>query len=415
MLVSAVYEVAQTEYDADRAVVPLAVARNLLNYSAEATAIELKIAPGVGEADAVKAAKSVVGGYGAVQTRLMQQEESFRMISVEKWLTFVMLVFILVIASFNIISTLSMMVLEKEPNMAVLRAMGATPRFVSAIFGNQGWLITLCGGGVGIVAGALLVSGQSAFGWIKLQTSDPTLLIGSTPTRWCSAPPTSSLWPLSSSAPRCLSPSSPHGSEPNKLYKRLFTFIFKQPLKFAGFSQTVGTLRGASAQTTGNQSFSGRYTERTYCGGGYFDIPLFLLFCIINQFIARAVKRIAVFLMLLMAVAAAFGQEAKVKRVEPSPMDLSASKYQRLDLNGKACALVRVEVLADDVEATGGKLENYSLSTLDLENSRQSVAGVDLNDEATSMMQFQKSYSAACQLMTTLDSMLDKLINDTMR
>ncbi len=57
--------------------------------------------------------------------------------------------------------------------------------------------------------------------------------------------------------------------------------------------------------------------------------------------------------MLLMAVAAAFGQEAKVKRVEPSPMDLSASKYQRLDLNGKACALVRVEVLADDVEFFG--------------------------------------------------------------
>ena len=50
-----------------------------------------------------------------------------------------------------------------------------------------------------------------------------------------------------------------------------------------------------------------------------------------------------------------------------------------------------------------------------LENSRQSVSGVDLNDEATNMMVFQKSYAAACQLMTTLDSMLDKLINDTIR
>ena len=55
------------------------------------------------------------------------------------------------------------------------------------------------------------------------------------------------------------------------------------------------------------------------------------------------------------------------------------------------------------------------LSTLDLENSRQSISGVDLNDEATSMMMFQKSYAASCQLMTTLDSMLDKLINDTVR
>lgn len=72
-------------------------------------------------------------------------------------------------------------------------------------------------------------------------------------------------------------------------------------------------------------------------------------------------------------------------------------------------------VLADDAQATGGKLENYSLSTLDLENNRQSVSGVDLNDEATSMMQFSKSYSAACRLLTTIDSMLDTLINGTAR
>ncbi len=72
-------------------------------------------------------------------------------------------------------------------------------------------------------------------------------------------------------------------------------------------------------------------------------------------------------------------------------------------------------VLASDAEATGGKLENYSLSTLDLENSRQSISGVDLNDEATSMMQFSKSYSAACRLLTTIDSMLDTLINGTAR
>ena len=72
-------------------------------------------------------------------------------------------------------------------------------------------------------------------------------------------------------------------------------------------------------------------------------------------------------------------------------------------------------VLADDTEATEGKTENYSLSTLDLENSRQSVSGVDLNDEATNMMQFSKSYAAACRLLTTIDSMLDTLINGTAR
>ncbi len=71
--------------------------------------------------------------------------------------------------------------------------------------------------------------------------------------------------------------------------------------------------------------------------------------------------------------------------------------------------------LADDTEATIGKVTSYSITTLDLENSRQSVSGVDLNDEATSMMQFSKSYSAACRLLTTIDSMLDTLINGTAR
>ena len=57
--------------------------------------------------------------------------------------------------------------------------------------------------------------------------------------------------------------------------------------------------------------------------------------------------------------------------------------------------------------------EAYTLTSLDLDNQRSSVSGVDLNEEATSMMQFSKSYSAACRLLTTIDSMLDKLINGT--
>ena len=71
--------------------------------------------------------------------------------------------------------------------------------------------------------------------------------------------------------------------------------------------------------------------------------------------------------------------------------------------------------LASDTEITTKLYNNFDLLTLKLENDRQSVSGVDLNEEATSMMQFQKSYSAACQLLTTLDSMLDKLINGTIR
>ncbi|MBD5162037.1 MAG: hypothetical protein HDT14_08515 [Oscillibacter sp.] len=69
--------------------------------------------------------------------------------------------------------------------------------------------------------------------------------------------------------------------------------------------------------------------------------------------------------------------------------------------------------LADDTQATTGKVDSYTITTLNLDNDRLSVSGVDLNEEATSMMQFSKSYSAACRLLTTIDEMLDKLINGT--
>ena len=71
--------------------------------------------------------------------------------------------------------------------------------------------------------------------------------------------------------------------------------------------------------------------------------------------------------------------------------------------------------LGNDKQAIAGKVENYTVSALSLENNRQSVSGVDLTEEATSMMQFSKSYSAACRLLTTIDSMLDTLINGTAR
>ena len=73
------------------------------------------------------------------------------------------------------------------------------------------------------------------------------------------------------------------------------------------------------------------------------------------------------------------------------------------------------DILSVNQQTTVTLYNSYATSALDLDNRRQSVSGVDLNDEATNMMVFQKSYAAACQLMTTLDSMLDKLINGTIR
>ncbi|MDE6268300.1 MAG: FtsX-like permease family protein, partial [Muribaculaceae bacterium] len=109
-------------------------------------------------------------------TLLELRQVSFRMIAVEKWVTFSMLVFILLIASFNIISTMSMLIIEKKDNARLLRAMGATSRFVRSVFVTESRLICLAGGIAGMLLGTILVLAQQWGGFIRLTASDPSLL-----------------------------------------------------------------------------------------------------------------------------------------------------------------------------------------------------------------------------------------------
>lgn len=172
-----VYQVEQEEYDRDMAIIPFNLAERLLSYSGQATSLAIYLASDA-DAKAVEnrlSAPAEAAGL-VVKDRHKQQEQAFRMISIEKWITFIMLAFILTIASFNIISTLSMMIIEKEPNMNILSAMGATRRMLSSVFIWQGWLIVVLGGIAGMIVGALLVLCQQHFGLIKLSASDPSLM-----------------------------------------------------------------------------------------------------------------------------------------------------------------------------------------------------------------------------------------------
>ena len=119
--------------------------------------------------------RDALGPAYKVKDRLQQQEQSFRMIAVEKWITFVMLAFIVVVASFNVVSTMSMLIIEKRDNMATLSAMGATPRMIRGIFMWESWLISLTGGLAGIALGVALCLAQEWGGFIKLG-GDPSQL-----------------------------------------------------------------------------------------------------------------------------------------------------------------------------------------------------------------------------------------------
>lgn len=170
-----VLAVDQMEFDADNILIPLDAARDLLLYeNDEATAIELRCQPGKAKSVAAMLRKSLGDGY-VVATQDLQHEESYRMIAVEKWVTFAMLIFILVIAAFNIISTLSLMVIEKRDNMATLRFLGASRGRVRGVFMWMGCIITLAGGILGLLLGIILCLVQQYGGFIHL-AGDPSKL-----------------------------------------------------------------------------------------------------------------------------------------------------------------------------------------------------------------------------------------------
>lgn len=182
--VSGVFRVDQPEYDSEYILAPLGHVRALLEYDKdECTAIEVKAARGSGIPAMIKAVSQCLPEGFEVLDREQQQPDTYRMIAVEKWVTFLMLIFILLIASFNIISTLSLLAIEKRQNMATLRALGASRRTVTSVFIWLGWLITTEGAAAGTIAGLTLSLIQQHFGVIRLNADPSALTIDVYPVR----------------------------------------------------------------------------------------------------------------------------------------------------------------------------------------------------------------------------------------
>ncbi len=125
-------------------------------------------APGVSDVDAARAIASAVGPRYDVLDRAGQQSGAFQIVNMEKWTGFMLLAFILIIASFNIISSMSLLIIEKEDNTRTLKALGASPGLIRRIYAVQGWLVSIAGGVAGMVLGVLLSLGQEKWGWIRL-------------------------------------------------------------------------------------------------------------------------------------------------------------------------------------------------------------------------------------------------------
>ncbi len=181
LFVSGVFQLQQNSYDADLIYVPLDVAQELFDYETEATQIEIKLAPNADEQQVMHTIGKMLGRSYQVQNRLMQQREAYRLVNIEKWMAFLLLAFILVIATFNVISTLSLLIIEKDDSIATLRALGANDRQISRIFVLQGWLITLAGTITGVVIGLILCLCQQQFGWLRLSGDPANMIINAYP------------------------------------------------------------------------------------------------------------------------------------------------------------------------------------------------------------------------------------------
>ena len=173
---TSVYESKRTEFDRDILIVPLSTARDLFQYDTEATSVIVK-AETPGEAAALKSRiEEATSGKFRVLDRFESSQESFRMVNVEKWVTFLLLFFILLIAGFNSISTLCMLILEKRPQIRTLHALGLSRRAVGRIFAWESIYVAGIGGGAGLLLGVVLCLLQQHYGFIRL-SGDPTNLI----------------------------------------------------------------------------------------------------------------------------------------------------------------------------------------------------------------------------------------------
>ena len=176
-----VFAVNQAKYDSHYIITSIGFARRLVEQQGMVSGVELRLAPGTDEAAAEREIARELGDRFVVQNRYEQQEDVFRIMRVEKLIAYLFLTFILLVASFNIIGSLSMLMLDKRADTQTLRALGANSRQVAWIFTIEGWLISAVGALAGIALGLALCWLQQTYGIISMGSSAGTFVVDAYP------------------------------------------------------------------------------------------------------------------------------------------------------------------------------------------------------------------------------------------
>lgn len=173
--------VKQQKYDSHYALTSIDFARSLFEKEGMVSSIELKLAEGVGIHHAKSDIEDILGYRYKVLNRYEQQEDTFKIMQIEKLISYAFLTFILMIACFNIIGSLSMLIIDKKHDVMTLRNLGASDRQISRIFLNEGRLISLVGAIGGIIIGLALCYVQQEFGVIRFGQSAGSYIIDAYP------------------------------------------------------------------------------------------------------------------------------------------------------------------------------------------------------------------------------------------
>lgn len=161
----------QQEFDTKYVIVPLKFAQDLLESSTQLSSLEIALSPGTDAGEVKQQIKNSLGDQFVVKDRYEQHEIIYKIMKSERWAVFLILAFILLIATFNVIGSLTMLIIEKQQDIAILHSMGADVSFLRAVFLTEGLFITFIGASVGLLLGGLVCVLQQKFGFVKLSGS----------------------------------------------------------------------------------------------------------------------------------------------------------------------------------------------------------------------------------------------------
>ena len=176
-----VFNVNQKQYDNEYVICPLAFAQKMFDKTGEISSLALRLKDGTNINSTKKQLQEIAGDKYLVQDRYEQQQDIFNIMKVEKLMGYIFLTFILFIACFNIIGSLSMLIIDKHHDMQILFDLGATEKSICRIFITEGRLISITGAVIGLAIGLLLCYLQSQYGLLKLGEQSGTFIIDAYP------------------------------------------------------------------------------------------------------------------------------------------------------------------------------------------------------------------------------------------